>query len=133
MRRSGRRVVFGFHLAVLLLATDAAAASRSANLSVVATVAVSCASPPQSVVLTCTKGAVTQVQITPLTTSTLVSGTFFRVPGPARAFSTTPLPSAVSARPEPRVISGMPADASEIPAAFDGDGDTDTVLITINF
>ena len=114
----------------LAVAPAADAASRSANLSVVATVVRSCVVPPPSLELTCARGAVAQVQITPLPAAGL-RGSFFGVPGrPLRPFAPARSPLMGAHPPAPLVTSEGAGNDNRDPAA---DDTADTFLLTVNF
>ena len=132
MRRCRPCALVALHLAALGAASEVAAASRSANLSVVATVARSCVSAPQSLEVTCTKGTVTQVQVTPVTATGASRGSFFGVAGTRGALATE-APFAEKAAPAPFVTSGTAGNGNGVLSAPADDGASETFLVTVNF
>ena len=116
-------------------APHAAAASRSANLSVVATVVTSCASAPSSLLPVCTRGGPTQIDVTPVAASAFSAfafpGSFFGVRGPMQYLGRAQGPLVGTAAPTPFVTS-EPAGTGTL-AAPEDDGASDTFLVTVNF
>ena len=130
MRRPVRGAVLAVTLTAFGAAPDAAADSRSATLSVAATVTTSCVGPPRSLVVTCTRGGVVQVQVTSLGDPLTSRGSFFGISGTSgpRAWA-----------PSPVVEHGAPVPPPATDTADDGtltlpnEAGSGAYLITVNF